>query len=451
MSAATYDLVVIGTGSGGAPAAFRCAADGWSVAIVDERPYGGTCALRGCDPKKVLIGGAQLADWHRRMQGHGVRGNLQIDWPALMNFKRSFTEPVPEDREEHFHKKGIDTFHGTARFIAEDAIEIDGETLRFEHLLLANGAQPAPLPIDGAEHLTTSTEFLALDRFPERVTFVGGGYISFEFAHLATRVGAEVTILHRGPRPLEGFEPDLVDVLLERTRELGVTVRLNVEVTAVEKRDGTVTVRANRDGETLATEADLAVHGAGRVPALDTANLEAGEVDATKRGVVVNEYLQRTSNPRVYAAGDAAATNGLPLTPVGAMESLTVASNLRKGNERTPNYDGIPTVVFTIPPLASVGWTEAEARSQGLDVSVKHTPDITGWYSYERLRAEAAGFKVLIDEDTDRLLGAHMLGEHAEEVINLFAMALRHGLTASALRHGIYAYPTHASDLPHML
>lgn len=444
-----YDLVVIGTGSGGAPAAFRCAADGWSVAVVDERPYGGTCALRGCDPKKVLIGGAQLADWARRMQGHGVSPTPQIDWSALMRFKRSFTDPVPKNREQRFQKAGIDTLHGTARFVSEDAIEVDGQTLRFEHLLLANGAKPAPLPIDGFEHLTTSTEFLELDPLPERLAFVGGGYISFEFAHLAARAGAEVTILHRGERPLGGFEPDLVDVLLDHTRNLDITVHLVAEVTGVALQDGGYVVRASQDGEALDVPADRVVHGAGRVPALDALELETGGVDATRRGVTVDGRLQSVSNPRVWAAGDAASTPGLPLTPVASMESMTAASNLR-GGDRTPNYDGIPTVVFTIPPMASVGLTEAEAHERGLDVAARHKDDITGWYSYERLRSEAAAFKVIIENDTGRIVGAHLLGEHAEEVINLFALAIRHSLSATDLRHGIYAYPTHVSDVSYM-
>lgn len=444
-----YDLIVIGTGSGGAPAAFRCTADGWSVAIVDERPYGGTCALRGCDPKKVLIGGAQLTDWARRMNGRGVSPTPEIDWPELMAFKRSFTDPVPEGREHRFEQAGIDTFHGTARFTGENMIDVDGQTLRFEHLLLANGAKPAPLPIEGFDHLTTSDEFLEMDALPERLAFVGGGYISFEFAHLAARAGANVTILHRGSRPLENFESDLVDVLLEHTRDLGITVHLDAEVKAVDARGDTFTVVASQNGEELSVPADRVVHGAGRVPALDTMDLDTGEVEASGHGVAVTDQLQSVSNPRVWAAGDAADTDGLPLTPVGTAESLTVASNLR-GGERTPNYDGIPTVVFTIPPMASVGLTEAQAREQGIDVTVKHKNDITGWYNYERLGSEAAAFKVLAEEESGRIVGAQLVGEHVGELINIFALAVRHDLSATDLRHGIYAYPTHASDLPYM-
>lgn len=456
---ATYDLIVIGTGSGGAPAASKCAVDGWSVAIVDDQPYGGTCALRGCDPKKVLIGGAELVGRARRMQGHGVSGAFLLDWPELMRFKRTFTEDVPSGRERRFEEQGIDPYHGPARFIGEDRIEVEGQTLRFENLLLANGAKPAPLPFEGAEHLATSTDFLELDRLPGRIVFVGGGYISMEFAHLAARAGAEeVTVLHRGERLLEGFETDLVEVLTEHTRSsLGIDVRLGTPVTDVERRGEGVVVRAeSEDGEEIRREADLAVHGAGRVPALGAMDLEAGGVEHSEAdGVAVTEHLRSRSNPRVWAAGDAAATEGLPLTPVAAAESLTVASNLRAGSDpgrwRTPAYAGLPTVVFTGPPLASVGLTEAEAEKQGLDFATSGSEDITDWYSYKRLRSQAAGFKVLTGEETGEVLGAHVLGGSAGETINLFAQAMRHGIAASELRHGLYAYPTHASDLPHMV
>ena len=384
------------------------------------------------------------------MQGHGAEPSLRINWPALMAFKRTFTDPVPENREEGFRKRGIDTYHGRARFVNEETIEVDGEPLRAKHILLANGAKPAPLSFEGADLLTTSTEFLELDRLPGRVVFAGGGYISMEFAHVAARAGAEVTIVHRGERPLERFDPDLVGRLVGRTRALGITLHLHAEVTGVERQDGGFRVHMESGSGPMSVEADLVVHGAGRVPELDDMDLEAGGVARTRRGVTVNEYLQSVSNPRVYAAGDAADTEGLPLTPVASMDSHVVASNLLKGNHRTPDYRAIPTVVFTVPSLASVGLTEDEAHARGLDVAVHHN-DITGWYNYRRVRAEVAAFKVLVDKATDHIVGAHLLGEGADELINVFTLAMRHDIPASALQRTIFAYPTHASDIAYML
>ncbi len=271
-----------------------------------------------------------------------------------------------------------------------------------------------------------------------------------EFAHVAARAGAEVTIVHRGERPLERFDPDLVGRLVGRTRALGITLHLHAEVTGVERQEGGFRVHMESGSGPRSVEADLVVHGAGRVPELDDMDLEAGGVERTRRGVTVNEYLQSVSNPRVYAAGDAADTEGLPLTPVASVDSHVVASNLLKGNHRTPDYRAIPTVVFTVPPLASVGLTEDEAHARGLDVAVHHN-DITGWYSYRRVRAEVAAFKVLVDKATDHIVGAHVLGEGADELINVFTLAMRHGIPASALQRTIFAYPTHASDIAYML
>jgi glutathione reductase (NADPH) len=216
-----FDLVAIGTGSGASAVAHRCRSAGWKVAIVDSRPFGGTCALRGCDPKKVLVGAADAIDWSRRMEGRGIRGDARIDWPELMRFKRSLIEGVPKNREEGLARDGIAAFHGRARFVGPTSVRVGEAVLEARHVVVAAGMKPADLKIPSTEHLTTSDQFLELDQLPRRIAFVGGGYISFEFAHVAARAGAEVTILHRGERPLPRFDPDIVDLLVERTRKLG--------------------------------------------------------------------------------------------------------------------------------------------------------------------------------------------------------------------------------------
>jgi glutathione reductase (NADPH) len=206
-----FDLVVIGTGAAGATAAFKCREVGWEVAIVDSRPFGGTCALRGCDPKKVLVGAADLIDWVRRMEGKGVSSSdAKIDWSSLMCFKKTFTDPVPEDREKKYAETGIAMFHGRTHFLDRTRVQVGDDTLSGRFLLIAAGAKPASLGISGEQYLTTSDQFLELEKLPERIAFVGGGYISFEFAHIAVRAGAQVSILHRGARPLERFDNDLV-------------------------------------------------------------------------------------------------------------------------------------------------------------------------------------------------------------------------------------------------
>jgi glutathione reductase (NADPH) len=446
-----FDVVVIGTGAAASAAASRCRSAGWQVAIIDSRPFGGTCALRGCDPKKVLVGAAEALDWARRMNGKGIRAEeLRIDWQDLMRFKRSFTEPVPKNQEEGFKKAGIVPFHGRARFVGPSSIQVNDNVLEGRYVVVAAGQKPADLKIPGAEHLTTSEQFLELDELPKRILFVGGGYIAFEFAHVAVRAGAQVTIAHRGARPLPRFDPDLVDQLVKSSRELGVDVQLGAEVISVEKNSGRLVIRASASGQQRPFEADMVVHAAGRVPEIDDLNLDVAGVEWDQRGVRVNEFLQSVSNPAVYAAGDAAASGGPRLTPVASYEGIIVASNLLKGNRQKPNFLGIPTVVFAIPPLAAVGLNESEARKQALKFQVKKEMT-SNWYSSRRIAEKYSGFKVLVEEGTDRILGAHLLGSEAEEVINLFGLAMRSGMRAANLKHTVYAYPTRGSDVPYML
>jgi glutathione reductase (NADPH) len=385
------------------------------------------------------------------MKGKGIRAEeLQIDWQELVRFKRSFTEPVPKNREEGFAKAGIAAFHGRARFVGSSSVQVNDEVLEGRYVVIAAGQKPADLQIPGTEYFTTSEQFLELDELPKRILFIGGGYIAFEFAHVAARVGTQVTIVHRGARPLPQFDPDLVDQIVKHTRELGADVQLGAEVIGVEKSSGQLTVRASASGQKRTFEADMVVHAAGRVPEIDDMNLDGAGVEWDRRGVKVNEFLQSVSNPSVYAAGDAAASGGPPLTPVASYDGIIVAANLLKGNEKKPNYLGIPTVVFTIPPLASVGLKESDAREQNLKFKVKKEMT-SGWYSSRRVGEKYSGFKVLVEEGTDRILGAHLLGSEAEEVINLFGVAMRSGMRAADLKHMLFAYPTRGSDLPYML
>jgi glutathione reductase (NADPH) len=446
-----FDLIVIGTGAAASTVAYKCRSAGWEVAIIDSRPFGGTCALRGCDPKKVLVGAAELIDWNDRMTGKGISSkDIQIDWSALMRFKRTFTDPVPKSREKGFSDAGIVTFHGRARFVDQATIKVGDEILIGRYVVIATGAEPAKLNIPGEEYLTTSDQFLELENLPQRIAFVGGGYISFEFAHIAVRAGAQVQVLHRGTRPLIGFDPDLVNQLVQATRDIGVDVRLNTPVEAIEKKSDNLIVQASAGKAKQTFEADMVVHGAGRVPEIDDLDLEKAGIRSEKKGVLVNDYLQSISNPAVYAAGDAAASGGLALTPVASMEGHIVASNMLKGNHLRPDYTGVPTVVFTVPPLASVGLQKETARERGLKFRTNHE-NTSGWYSSRRVGIKYSGFKVLIEEESDRILGAHLLGPHAEEVINLFALAIRLGFRAADIKRMVYAYPTSSSDLSYMV
>ena len=444
-----YDLILIGTGTAAMVAAMRVRGAGWSVAVIDEKPFGGTCALRGCDPKKMLVAGAEVIDAARRMRGHGVSGTVNIDWRELIAFKSSFTDPVSEKHERRYREKGIATFHGQARFTGPNSVSVAGTELQGRYILIASGAEPARLEIPGEEHLVDNEAFLAMESLPRRIAFVGGGYIAAEFSHVAARGGAEVTVLQRSPRMLPHFEPELVGWLMESFATIGIHVLTQTTVTAVEHSGDAFTICAVMNGSAVEIEADLVVHAAGRVPALDRLNLAAANVAAEHGRLQLNEFLQSISNPAVYAAGDAAQT-GPALTPVSSHDAKVVAANMLDGNHRKPDYRGVPSVAFTLPPIAAVGMGEAEARNAGLQFRVK-SERASDWYTARRVAESVYGYKTLVEDGTGRVLGAHLVGPNVDEVINLFGLAIRHGLTADDLKSSIFAYPTGASDIGYML
>lgn len=243
-----FDLIVLGTGTTASTVASTCRAAGWEVAVIDSLPFGGTCALRGCDPKKVLVGVAEVLDWVRRVEGKGLQDADRLDWRDLMRFKRTFTDLVPKKREESFAQEGIAAFHGRAHFVDRAAVEVNGEVLEAHHLVIATGAKPRQLNIPGEQYITTSDQFLDASSLPKRILFIGGGYISMEFGHVLLRAGCEVMILHRGKRLLESFDPDLVQQLFEKTRRLGASIHLKAEVKAVERSDDGLRVHAQVAG-----------------------------------------------------------------------------------------------------------------------------------------------------------------------------------------------------------
>jgi len=443
----TYDLIVIGAGMAGVAAANKCATQRWQVAIVDALPYGGTCALRGCDPKKILRRGAEIIDSAHLMRGKGIDdAGLRINWSDLMKHKHGFTDPVPQGMEEGLAGNGVDTLHGHAVFTSAHQINIDGVPYDAERFLIATGARPRPLDFAGHEHVIDSTDFLDLDALPPRILFVGGGFISFEFAHLAARAGSTPVIIDRGQRPLKGFDPDLVDLLVDRGREAGVDLRPATSIAAIEREKRGYQVTLDQAGEHETIETDLVVHGAGRVADLTDLGLEAAGVAWGQRGVNVASHLQSTTNPRVWAAGDSADTTGMPLTPVAVSEAKVAASNIIKNTNTTPDYAGIPTAVFTIPELVRVGLLEAEAREHGIDVDVRYT-DTSNWYSNYRIGETTAAAKILIDRSRDQIVGAHLLGPEYAELGNTFGLAIKLGLTTRQLKSATAAYPTVGSDL----
>lgn len=445
-----FDLMVIGGGTGGNGVARMAAAAGWKVASVDCLPFGGTCALRGCDPKKMLIAVTEGVEWARAMKGKGLEAKVSVQWQDMIAFKRTFTEIMPPRIEKGLEKAGITVLHGSARFTGPDTVEVDGTAYRAKHFHIATGARPMTLNIPGEEHLITSTDFLEMPDMPPRIAFVGGGFIAMEFAHISKRAGAaEVTVVEMMDRPLGNFDPDLVAMLVEATDELGVDLQTKAKVLEIRRSGETFEVDYETSAGVRTVICDRVVHATGRVPNIDHLNLEAAGVEYSRRGIKVSEYM-RTTNPAIFAAGDCA-DSGPNLTPVSANEGRIAGKNLLAGkDERAVDYPPIPSVVFTLPQVAMVGLSEVAARDKGLEFET-HFEKTDSWYSSMRVGAKWTGYKVLVERGSGKILGAHLIGPGAEEQINLFAMAMKAGMTPNQIKGLIFAYPSYASDIGSMV
>lgn len=449
-----FDVFVIGTGTAGETAAAMLREAGLSVGIADEREFGGTCALRGCQPKKYLV-----VPSHAALEGQGLteRGFVnapQLDWSVMQRSRKEFTDAVPGGTEAGLQQKGIHVFHGRCAFVDDATVRCGDETITARRFLIANGARPRPLPIPGGELALSSDDFLSLPEMPQRVTFVGGGYISMEFATVAAAAGADVTVLQRGDRVMDRFDPDLVEELQKGCAARSIHVVTHAETKSVEQRtDGSFALHLTVDGAEEQIETDVVFAALGRISNADTLNLEATTVSAGRGGIETTTDM-RTTAANIYAVGDCVA--GIQLSPVSDAEARTAARNIiadiQAGDsaERTQvDLGPLPTVVFTYPQLAQFGLSESEARERG-GVRV-NAGSGAGWPNYRRLHESHVAYKVMIAEKTDQILGAHILAPQAGELINLLALAARQGTPATEFREIPWAYPTYASDLKYML
>jgi glutathione reductase (NADPH) len=442
-----YDLVVIGSGSGGASVAYACKEKGWHVAIVDKQPLGGTCALRGCNPKKVLVGAADIVDHTTRMKGLGIEQEANINWKDLMAFKRSFTKNVPSNSYNHFIESGIDVYQGVGHFISDNKLEVNDEILQADKFLIAAGSKPRPLQFNGHQHVLTSDDFLELEELPNRIVFVGGGYISFEFSHIATKAGAQVSIIHRSNKPLKEFDEELVNI----SKKQGIDFFFEATIQSIEKQNDELIVHfLDRNQKPMTLVCDAVFHGAGRVADIQQLDLKKANVSYSDQGIEVNQYLQSVSNMNVYAAGDSANTKGFDLTTVAATEARIVTYNLLNEDKIEPDYRVVASVVFTQPKLALLGLGEKQTLQQNIKTVIKNV-DMSDWYTSKRTNESSVLLKLILDFKTNEILGVHILGENADDLINHFAMIMTFNLPFDQIRTINFAYPTSAYDLKHLL
>lgn len=438
----TYDVVIIGSGASGTTVAFEAQAAGLKVAIVEERSWGGTCVLRGCDPKKVLVGAAEARNLSTRLRGKGIKEAATISWTDLMAFKETFVEDVPESRLESFQEAGIETFFGPASFQNENTLQVGNDILSAKKIVIATGATPNTLKVEGQEHIQTSDDFLSLEKLPDSVVFIGGGYISFEFASIALAAGRDVHIIHHNSEPLKKFDPDFVAALVATLKEEGIHFHFDTDITKINKNGEKLHIEG-KNGFSL--ETNLIIGATGRTPNIAHLALDKANIDYTKKGITVNEKLQTPNHPHIYACGDVAATKGAPLTPVVSMEAALVAKNILGGNEKI-DYPAIPSVVFTSPKLASIGISMEEANANPEKYQIKNH-DTTNWYTYRRTNEKIALAKIIEDRETGQIKGAHFLSEEADYMINYIAILMKANLTLADLQSVIFAYPSPASDL----
>jgi glutathione reductase (NADPH) len=436
-----FDFFTIGAGSGGVRASRIAATYGARVAVAEERYLGGTCVNVGCIPKKLLVYAAEFGDGFEDAAGFGwATGKPAFDWRKLIANKNHEIERLNGVYERLLTGAGARIIRGHSEIVDAHTVAINGQRCTAQHILAATGSWPTVPPVTGVELAITSNEAFYLERMPRRPIVVGGGYIAVEFAGIFHGLGADVTIVHRGPVFLRGFDDDLRHALAAEMRKRGFDLRFDAVIQKIAGSPGDLRVTLN-NGATL--ESDLVMFATGRNPNSHGLGLERAGVRLDSAGaVVVNKYSQ-TSVPNIYAIGDL--TNRKNLTPVAIAEGHALADTLFGGKPRTVDYDNIASAVFSQPPIGTVGLTEAEARERygAVDVfkssfkPLKHT--LSG-------RDERSFMKLVVDQKTDRVLGCHMVGTDAGEIIQGLAIALKCGATKAHFDATIGIHPTAAEE-----
>ncbi|RWB21339.1 MAG: NAD(P)/FAD-dependent oxidoreductase [Mesorhizobium sp.] len=445
-----YDVVILGGGNAGMGATVATRAAGLSVAMIEARDLGGTCPNRGCTPKKVLVAAAHALDEIDRAGSHAITVDKpRLDWRALIEREKEIIRDIPSRLSGLMAKRGVDVISGQASFIGSNAIRVGTRELEARNIVIATGSKPRPLSIPGAEHLTTSDDVLSDPVLPRAVVFIGGGVIAFELGHVYARAGVDVMILEALPQLLPGFDTDAVAQLRGESERLGIGIHTTAWVKRIDKADGRLRVSFAKDGVESMVAADRVVNCAGRVANVEGLDLGAGVVVHREGRIEIDDHLRSRSNPDVYVCGDAV-WNSPQLSPIATYEGGIVGRNIAEGPKHRPDYSHIPASLYSIPAVASVGLTEAKARERGLHVKV-HLNDMQGWLSARTYAEAVAWSKIIVEETTDRIVGAHLVGHAGEELIHIFALAMKHGIPARGLSEMVCGFPTFSADIRNMM
>ncbi|HTN69487.1 MAG TPA: glutathione-disulfide reductase [Methylomirabilota bacterium] len=436
-----YDLFTIGAGSGGVRASRMSASYGAKVAVAEERYLGGTCVNVGCIPKKLLVYASHFSTDFQDAAGFGWSvGERHVDWAKLIANKNKEISRLNDVYRKLMQDSGVTIIEDHAEIADPHTIVVDGKRITAKYILVAVGSWPLVPKIPGSEHAITSNEAFYLPSLPRKVIIVGGGFIGAEFAGIFHGLGTEVVQLYRGPLFLRGFDDDCRETLAAEMRKKGIDLRFNTDIERIEKAGGILRATLT-EGTTLDTE--QVFYATGREPNTRSLGLEKAGVRMRENGaVVVDDYL-KTSVDNIYSIGDC--TDRLMLTPVAIAEGRAVAETLFNNNPMKPNYMNVPSTVFSTPNVGTVGLTEAEARARYKNIDVyktsfrplKHT--LTG-------RDERTMMKVVVDHETDKVLGCHMVGPDAGEIIQGLAVAMNCGATKAQFDSTIGIHPTAAEE-----
>ncbi|MBU0562948.1 MAG: glutathione-disulfide reductase [Gammaproteobacteria bacterium] len=438
-----FDLFVIGAGSGGVRAARFAAGFGAKVAVAESRYLGGTCVNVGCVPKKLLVYGAHYAEDIGQAQGYGwTIDGATFDWKTLIANKNREIQRLNGIYRSILVDSGVTLLQAHARLVDAHTVEVEGKQYTAEHILIATGGWPHVPAIPGREHAITSNEAFYLESLPRRVLVVGGGYIAVEFASIFHGCGADTKLLYRGELFLRGFDGSLRDHLKDEMIKKGVDLQFNADIVHIDKQADGSLLATLEDGRTL--EADCIFYATGRRPMLDNLGLEKAGVALDARGFIAVDDEYRTSVSSILAIGDV--IGRVQLTPVALAEGMAVARRLFKPEQyRKVDYTTIPTAVFSLPNMATVGLTEEEAREQGYNVTIfesRFRPmKLTMTDSVER-----SLMKLVVDAETDRVLGCHMAGPDAGEIMQGLGVALKAGATKQVFDDTLGIHPTAAEE-----
>ncbi|AUW58635.1 glutathione-disulfide reductase [Sphingobium sp. SCG-1] len=444
MSDYDYDLFVIGAGSGGVRAARISAAHGAKVAVAEEYRVGGTCVIRGCVPKKLLVYGAHFAEDLKDARRFGWNvPDCDFDWKTLRDNVLADVDRLNGIYQQTLDSNKVDTFHERATIAGPHEVKLaSGKTVRAKYILIATGAWPMLPDFDGVEYSITSNEVFHLDEAPKRIVIGGGGYIANEFAGIFHEFGAHVTIVNRSDTILRGYDAQIRDRLLQISMSKGINFRFNAEFEKIEKNeDGTLCVRI-KNGDPIAC--DVVLFATGRQPNTKGLGLENAGVELDKQGAIKVDEYSKSSCESIYAVGDV--TNRVQLTPVAIREGHAFADTVFGGNPRTVDYACIPSAVFSHPPIGAVGMTEAEARNKLGTVKV-YTSDFRAMKNVLANRNERALYKMVVDAATNRVVGLHMIGPDAPEILQAAAVAVKAGLTKQDFDDTVALHPSMAEEL----